>query len=296
MALNLNVFHQHLIYETKASAETIHQDIEQIAILDREAELQVQKYDRYARYFGIGIFVFFILVFILLAIDIIPLASIAAIAFIISIAGISWTLIQRSKHKKFDLSNSRYEVLSDIIRMVSRDMSENEYISVRLVLSSPTHKNKLIQSVPHPYQSGFKLDTFADEWLRIKGFFADKSYFDLIATETRITKHGWKRNARGKSKHKSKTKLKGMNLHLTIHYPLKKYGAIQAIDRDINDAFKLPNNVTLKRLKRTAKNLTAIAYVPGDLAENRALIYQTVTMMFLSTYQVLNLARVLSKK
>jgi hypothetical protein len=296
MTINLDLFRQHLIYETSTSAEIIYQDLEQISNLDREAELQKQKYHRYAKYFGIGIgvgiAVFIVSVF--LEISLVILASV--LGLLITIIGLIWALVQAARHGKFDLANYRHEVTSDIVKMLSRDLPPDANISLRLVLSSPTQKNKLIETIPHPYQSGFKIDTFQDEWLKIRGTFTDNTDFYLTATETSQTKHGWKRSRSGKSKYKSKTKSKGIDIDLTMHYPVKKYGAIKALRQDVVQAFKLPEKVLLKKLKQGDKNLNAIAHVPSHLANNQFPIYQTVMMMFLSTYQVLNLARVLSKK
>ncbi|PSB04105.1 DUF3784 domain-containing protein [Merismopedia glauca] len=296
MTINLDLFRQHLIYETNTSAEMICQDIKEIANLDRESELQKQKYNRYAKYFGIAIGVCFLLFLVSGIFDFIPLAGIFMIAGFISIIGLIWALIQASKHGKFDLANYRHQVASEIVKMVSRDMPLDATISVRLVLSLPTQKNKLVETIPHPYQSGFKIDTFQDEWLKIRGTFTDNTDFYLTATETSQTKYGWKRSRSGKSKYKSKTKSKGTDLDLTMHYPVKKYGAIQALRGDVVNAFKLPEKVVLKKLKQGEKNLNAIAHIPSEIANDKFSIYQAVTMMFLSTYQVLNLAKVLSKK
>jgi hypothetical protein len=296
MTINLDLFRQHLIYETNTSPESIDRDLEQIANLDRESELQKQKYNSYATYFGIAIGICVVLFFLSGIFEIVPLTLISILVGLISIIGLIWALIQAARHGKFDLANYRHEVTSDIVKMLSRDMPQDANISVRLVLSSPTQKNKLIETIAHPYQSGFKIDTFEDEWLKIRGTFTDNTDFDLTATEISQTKYGWKRSRSGKSKYKSKTKSRGTDINLIMHYPVKKYGAIKVLKEDLVNAFKLPQDVLLKKLKQGEKNLNAIAHVPGNFSDNKVLIYQTVAMMFLSTYQVLNLARVLSKK
>jgi hypothetical protein len=296
MTINLDLFRQHLIYETNTSPENIDRDLEQIANLDREAELQKQKYNRYAIYCLIAAVVFLLIFILSPQFGLIDLGKIFLVGLIISIIGLILTSIQAARHGKFDLANYRYQATSDIAKMLSRDLPQDANISVRLVLSSPTQKNKLIQTIAHPYQSGFKIDTFEDEWLKIRGTFTDNTDFNLTATEISQTKHGWKRGRSGKSKYKSKTKSRGNKINLIIHYPVKKYGAIKVLQKDLASAFKLPQSALLKKLKQGEKNLNAIAHIPDNPSGNKTLIYQTVTMMFLSTYQVLNLARVLSKK
>lgn len=296
MALNLDLFRKHLIYEVKADPVNIARDLEEIAKFDREAESEEQKFVRYTVGFSIGIFAFFILMFVAIFIEQFALIALGVVGLIFSIGGVIWTTIKSSSFKNLNLPNYRYQVLGKIAQMVARDMTGDSQLFVRLVLSSAEDKSKVVQTIPHPYQAGFKIDILKEEWLNLRGFLADNTHFELKLNETNQKKYGWKRNARGKSKYKSKFKCRGVNISLTLSYPLKKYGAIALLKDSALSAFKLPPQATLQKLKHGSKSMTAIASLSSDIATDENYLYQTVVMLFLSSYQVLNLAKTLSKK
>jgi len=152
--------------------------------------------------------------------------------------------IMRIKHGRLNLHNQRYELLKKIIEMLRRDMKDNATLSVRLVLSSPTQKDKRTNTIPPPYQSRFKIDLFRDEWLKIQGQFIDKTRFILTSTELCQTKYGWKHTARGKSKYKSKSK--GLETNLTLTYSRRRYGAIKVLQNEVVNAVELPDMILVE--------------------------------------------------
>jgi hypothetical protein len=79
-----------------------------------------------------------------------------------------------------------------------------------------------------------------------------------------------------------------------LSFPSKKYGSIHVIQKAAPEAVKLPEEVNLKRMKVTPKVINLTVNTPQDL--NQEEMYQTITMMFLSLYQVLNFAKMLSKR
>ncbi len=68
------------------------------------------------------------------------------------------------------------------------------------------------------------------------------------------------------------------------------------LQNDVSSAVKLPNLSYMKGLRVTEKAMHMIVRIAPQVADNSEEIYQTITMMFLSLYQVLNLAKELSKK
>lgn len=176
--------------------------------------------------------------------------------------------------------------------MLSRDMDSNA--EVEIYLSSQSFKDK-IGSVPHPNKSGWKIEQYKQEWLTLKGKFLDKTYFELTLTELSKTIRGKKRTSSGKIKQKSKTKIQGLNIKLRLTYPQGRYGAVKVLKNDVNDAVKIPYFCQLKLLKITDKNLYFVVKILPDFAERKEEIYQTIAMMFLSLYQILNLAKMLSR-
>jgi|SRR6478672_4359991 len=308
MSINLEIFRKILIYEMTAPVSTILEDLEQIAVIDRAAEAQQNKFRQLRNKFltgmGISILVAFLSIFLLSQ----GAGSIAILGFLLLVLGglgfITFLITaiyaesRKSFHGRFNLPNQRYELLTKVLQMVVRDMEQAAEISVRLVLSPPSQKDKLTQTVPHRYKTGFKVDFYQDEWLTVHGSFLDKTEFLLTTTEFNQTAYGWKRSRSGKSKYKTKSKPQGLEVSLKLTYPLRRYGAIKIVKDQAIEAVKLPETVQLKNLKTTDKSIHLIVRIPVFRTSenwNKDNPYQTIAMMFLSLYQVLNLSRILSK-
>jgi hypothetical protein len=296
MPINLETFRQYLTYEVNAPVDRIWQDIDEIATFDREAEAKESQFTKLLTIFIIAAVLGFILIFVTLTVGIPILIILGFSLFIFCLIAAIVVGLKRQFYSQINLQNYRYELLKNILEMCQRDMEKDASVNARLVLSKPTEKNKVFQTIPHPYQSGFKVDLCRDEWLKVKGEFLDRSRFFLTATELAQTKYGWKRSRSGKSKYKSKSKSRGLEINLTLDYPLRKYGAIKVLKDEAMAAIKLPSLTQVKRLRLTDKSIDLTVKMPASTDWRTENIYQTITMMFLSIYQILNLARLLSKK
>ena len=184
--------------------------------------------------------------------------------------------------------------------MLDRYVEQNANYGLNLVFSPPNEKKKKIETVPHPSRSGWKVDVFRDPWFTLRGEFLDGTRFLVTIVERYQTAYGWKRGSSGKSKYKSKSKSKGLELQIVLSYSRRKYGAIKVLQPDAEAAIHLPANVRLRDLKLTDKGMKLSAKLLPDAANPTKDLTEaldtTMTMMFLSLYQILNLARVLSKK
>ncbi|MBW4618308.1 MAG: hypothetical protein KME17_02840 [Cyanosarcina radialis HA8281-LM2] len=296
MPINLETFCEYLTYEANAPIENIWKDIEEIAQLDRDAEAKQAQFTKLLNSFIVAAIIIFILLFIALVSGIQPLIVIGFILFVFCVIAAIFVCSKRQAYSRLNLPNYRYELLRKLLEMCQRDMENNSSVSVRLVFSKPTEKNKVFQTIPHPYQSGFKVDLCKDEWLKVKGEFLDRSRFVLTATELAQTKYGWKRSRSGKSKYKSKSKSRGLNISLMLDYSLRKYGAIKVLKNEAMSAIQLPQFTQIKHLKLTDKSIDLTVKMPASNNWYAEDIYKNITMMFLSLYQILNLARLLSKQ
>jgi hypothetical protein len=79
-----------------------------------------------------------------------------------------------------------------------------------------------------------------------------------------------------------------------LSFPSKKYGSIHVIQKAAPEAVELPQKVNLKRMKVTPKAIDLTVNTPHFFKQEE--MYQTITMMFLSLYQILNFAKMLSKR
>ncbi len=198
--------------------------------------------------------------------------------------------IKLSYYKKLKLRDERYELPKKILSMVNRDRTPNSKVKIGIHFTPAGEMGKKIQTLPHPSKRGWKLDIFEDQWLTLEGKFQDSTNFSLTVTE--LNRRAYGTNARGKSK--SKNKPKGTEINLKLSFPSKKYGSIHVIQKAAPEAVKLPEQVNLKRMKVTGKAIELTVNTPHFFKQEE--MYQTITMMFLSLYQVLNFAKMLSKR
>lgn len=288
MPFNLKTFRKNLIYEETAPVSMILRDLNVMAAIDRVAEAKQKLFTKMLVGLIVGTFLSIFLISVLNEIGVVLLIGFAIIAI--------YAGVMRSKHRRLNVQNQRYELLKQLLKMLNRDMDENANVNLCLVLSSPTHKDKRINTIPHPYQAGFKVDLFRDDWLNLQGQFLDKTRFILTVTELYQTKYGWKRSRSGKSKYKSKSKPKGLETNLVLNYPQRRYGAVKILQNEVTGAVNLPERASIKRLRIKDKEMEITTKILSNSSDNSDYVYQVITSMYLSLYQVLNLARMLSNK
>lgn len=287
MPIHLETFRKHLTYENIATVSAILTDLNEIESIKENAVIKQKRFTSMMIWFIlIGI------VFLLLAVAINPFVIAVGVGFFIAAI---YAGTMRNQSQRLNIPKQRYEILKQVLPMLERDMEKNAEVNVRLVLSPSTQKQKVSKTVPHPRYSNFKIDYYKDEWLKVQGIFLDKTRFLLTATELNQTQYGWKRSSSGKSKYKSKTKSQGLDIGLTLSYPRKQYGAVKVLQNHVREAVQIPELATVKRIKLTDKDVELIVNLFYGYNDQETL-YKTITMMFLSLYQVLNLARMLSKK
>lgn len=300
MPIELEKFRKQLIYQETAPIKVITTDLDDLAALDQLAELKQKKYGRKALYYFLAGLALIILIIILFVLSIeIEFLSIVIILLFLACIGliVTWIyyLSMMFKFARLNISNNRYEVTKKILAMLARDIERKYAVSLKLNFNQTEVNENKKDTIPHPYKSGWKIDFYENEWLTIRGKFLDNSRFSLTTTEILKKQYGWKRGSSGKNKYKSKTKPVGLEINLNLTYPQRRYGAVKILKNEVINAVQLPEASSLKRLKVTDKFIYIGVIILPDLAENQDAIYQTVTSMFLSIYQVLNLAKTISK-
>ncbi len=299
MPIELKQFQKNLIYEVKAPVSNVIADLQEISSLDKLAEIQKKKYSKQAIY-GFSVAAISVVVIVICASVIIDLKLLGLVAFflfliiIISTTIGIYALVHRKKFSRLNIGNYRYEIAKKILQMLSRDMDKSNEIDLRLSFNTISNKEYKTETVPHPHKSGWKIDKHMHEWLSVKGRFLDKTRFTISAIGISKTQYGWKTRG-GKSKYKTKTKSLGLDIILNLTYPQRRYGAIKILESEISDAVKLPKLAYMRGLELGEKSMYMNVRVAPQIEDNQREIYRTITMMFLSLYQVLNLAKLLSK-
>jgi hypothetical protein len=289
MAINLKTFAKDLTYQANTSVRQIFKDLKEIAEIKQLAEQKVAYFSKLVGW-GVGLIIFLIFLWFF-ALTNFPTGKIFGfIMFVILIIPTVFCCVKLSYYNKLKLRDERYELAKKILSMVNRDRTPKSNVKIMINFTPAGKMGKKIQTLPHPSKRGWKLDIFEDQWLTLEGKFIDSTNFSLTLTDLNRTAYGT--NARGKWK--SKNKRKGTEINLKLSFPSKKYGSIHVIQKAAPEAVKLPEEVNLKRMKVTPKAIDLTVNTPHFFKQEE--MYQTITMMFLSLYQVLNFAKMLSKR
>jgi hypothetical protein len=298
MLVEIDKIRKNQSYEVIAPIANILSDFSKIQLAVNYTKVQQNKQKkRLIKYFGslVATVVISGLVFWLvsnndaLALSI-GLSSLIIMALIIAII---YEIFMGTK-ANLNISDYRYQSTQKILQMLDRDMDKTSNLEMKLSFKPISKREYITETVAHESKSGWKIDKYAQEWLKIKGKFLDKSCFQLDMTELNQQQYGWKRSSSGKSKYKTKAKSMGLNIHLVLSYSPRKYPEIKKLENEVNQAIQLPKYAYIKSLKVTAKNINLLVRI-APKEDNVEHIYQTVTMMFLSFYQILNLSKLISK-
>ncbi|MBD2387323.1 hypothetical protein [Cylindrospermum sp. FACHB-282] len=290
MPIELNRFSKNLSYELTAPIQNIVVDLQEIAEIDKLAEIKQKQSGKKALYYFLGLVASVVVIFII---------PIFAVVIILVVLGLIIVFIRELitwfKFSKLNISNYRYEVAKQILQMLDRDIEKTADVELQLSFQPIDKKEYKTTTMPHPDKSGWKIDNHEHVWLKIQGQFLDKTRFQLTANGLSKRQYGWKRSSSGKSKHKSKTKSRGLDISLILNYSQRRYRSVKILENEISDAVKLPATSYMRGVKVTDKEMHLVVRVASQMAENKEEIYQTIAMMFLSLYQVLNLAKKLAK-
>lgn len=295
MAINLENLRKSFVYSVTGTSQKIERDLNEIkninqVIGERRAGLMKIGWKYIKILLGLVV-VSIIMIFIVPEVTVL-IWLIIPIVFAIAI----FNYIQSWRQGRFSIAAYRYELPQKILEILSRDMDENAPISLKLDFSHPTHNNKIVAKIPHPQRSGWELKKFQDSWLQASGQLLDKTEFKLTIAEVNHIMSGWKRSRRGKLKYKSKTKAKGVDINLELKYSARKYAGIKLLQDEVQTAIQLPDLAVLNGIKINDKNLELSVTASPTIATNSVGLFEVTTMMFLSCYQILNLARTIAKK
>lgn len=209
--------------------------------------------------------------------------------------GFIFTKFKAIKYNKIFKNQYRTELSQKLIDLLSRDIDEQSIIEFKLSYKYDKDKINKLYTLKHPHKSGWKIDHYRHEWLSFRGKFIDKNNFYLTIAKLSKTAYGTKRSSSGKIKNKSKDKDLGLELSLICKYSQKRYGAIKLLKDDFISALKIPSECKTRKIRLTDKAIIWVVRISPQFSNKVDSIYQAIMMMFLSLYQVLNLAKKLTK-
>jgi hypothetical protein len=305
MTIELKQFRQSLTYTATAPLPVIAASLHEIQELFQIIEVKQKEYHQKAPYYFLGAMGLFVLIFVLIIIasslNIAPsLVGFVGILLFLGMIGLIIASIYASvmwfKFIKLNLAIYRYEVTNKVLQTLSRDVDKVAEADLYLSFQPIDKTEHTINTIPHPQKAGWKISNHEHQWLKIQGRFLDKTRFQLTANELAKRQHGWKKSSSGNSKkYKSKTKSKGLDISLSLNYPQRRYGEIKNLENTLFEAIKLPSTASVRNVKITDKAIHLLVRINPETVDNSEQIHQTITMMLLSLYQVLNFAKKLAK-
>jgi hypothetical protein len=297
MAAGLDEFKRTLVYRRKAPIEVLLDDLVTIRTLDRTSEVRQKAWTAV----GCLSLVATIGTGVLIASNPMypPALYLVPAALLISMfAG----FVLGAKHKRTNVENRRYHLLARVLELLKRDCPHAAEVVVALDLRRPDIKEKYVRKG----KSGtWDVRFYTDRWLTLRGRLLDGTAFRLALIDKHQARSRWARGRSGKMKHKTKTK-SATEAALLLKAKARRYPRLNELSGQARSAVKLPEWATLKafaikgdpnahRLALSAATKTNWDVAEPGKSEKPSSGVRLVAMMFLSLYQVLNLARTAEK-
>ncbi len=297
MALDPAQFKKDLVYQARLTPAEIVRDLGTIGKQDKIAESRRSTSGWIGGLALVGAFLGFLLTFAGLDVADDGIGTALTVVGVLAVVGVV-ALVYRATQGKFDYEDRRYQLLERILPLLATDLPKGAPVDVRMDLSKASVSSKATGTGE---VRGWKVKYFEDPWLTVSGQFVDGTKFQLEATEKFQKRSKWKTSASGKSKHKTKTKSATL-LSLRLAVKPKRYSALDRVRDKVDGALQLPKQAMVKRIDTAADALGVRVLIksewgcpPPDEASTIVDGRQLVASMFMSLYQVLNLAKAVAK-
>lgn len=209
-------------------------------------------------------------------------ASVSPLAMMASAVTAIVAIFQALRLQISSLDKNRQQCAQDVLQVVKRDMSDNAPVAVEVRFADIADKENTVKS-------GISSYFYSQQWLLIRGKFADNTKFLISVKELLVVKQ-----------RKGKRKPKGFVVTLILAYPTKKYPDAPLFLDQGYKSVQLPKGAELKTFRLTDGVFRLAAKLPPGSLEStghvgRSIITNTITMLLLSAYQVLNFASTVSR-
>ncbi|NJL00670.1 MAG: hypothetical protein HC910_08910 [Spirulinaceae cyanobacterium SM2_1_0] len=194
--------------------------------------------------------------------------------------------LQFFEARGFSERSYRHECLSRLLTLLERDIAPDQKLRLRLDLAPITDSRKSVSKAPNRRHRERQNEYFEDNWLKLRSAFADGTKFQLTVLERYIvcTWRNQNNNARRREKHK------GFKIDLALRYAAEQHADLARLANIARSAVQLPQVAQLQGLEIQRDRLAMKVTLPQEASA--ALLAQTITLMLLSAYQILNLARI----
>jgi hypothetical protein len=290
MAPGLQGFKSTLVYSARATSALLMADVERIAALDARAE----RLRSIARYMAAAAAMSLLGTLFLRT----PVAFLGAKPLaVVAALWLATALIACWRFRRRDLSNRRYGLFGELIKLLGRDMSKDAELQARLDLASPLARRK--RGAEGHFKS-WKVTHYRDPWLQLSGRLADGTSFRIIVSELSQVRQRWTKSRSGKNKLKTKSKVT-TQVAMSLYPKAGRYGNLDAIRSRAMSFLQLPAWLYVKRLEATAEELTLVTATKSEWSLRRIEPrtandgVEMIARMLLSLYQMLHVSKAASK-
>jgi len=290
-------FRHSAIYEWRGDPQTINHHIAHIRQLDIQVEQEIEtlrKSGSKRTIWGVVLG----LVGLILGVLVVPLILLF-IGIPLFISGMMRSA-EANKRNALDYDNKRYELVRRLLEVVGRELEWSEPVHLYMDLRPAELPQKVrgAYKLFDNFMGGMTQTNYQDDWLWLQGQLVDGTQFTATMAERARVRAGYKRGASGKLKHKTKRKSKHY-LGLQLKVRPKKYPGVFGIAQRGHPAVQLPPYCQPKSLKTKRNTVRLMAVLPhpwqepapGAMLDHRPRGSTVFAMMFLSLYQMLNLAK-----
>lgn len=175
-------FNETLVYEQKATCNQLAQELAVVSAFDQEAERQSKRWGGWLAAYVVGTILSIFAVFFAANTKVMPVVIVVVVAAIACVFGAIYCGRHWLKWSRRNIENRRYELLSELIRLLSIDIGPQTPVEV--VLNGNDYHKPEYLSVPMDGSfSAAGTNAYRLPWLSVSGEFLDGNRFELTATQ-----------------------------------------------------------------------------------------------------------------
>ncbi|MFP2930587.1 hypothetical protein ACLESO_36395 [Pyxidicoccus sp. 3LG] len=292
MAFDFHRLRSERVYRNSAPVQAMMADLDRLRSLDTEAERNRGMWKDRALATGIAGLGLLILSAVLAGAS----ASSSVVANVglalggVLLLGCCVCLFMSARLALLNLEDRRYELALRVLQRLRQDIDPEETVSLELDFRPTSHPSKLTE---RGSLGEWKTESYVDPFLTFQARLRDGTHLRLGMEQRLQLRNRTRRNPRGKSKTKRKTRSAAL-VHVQLRVKPERHPSLAQLGRDARKAVKLPPQVALKRLEVTEDRLSMRARMGAGWeakAHGKHVSLdapRTVLMMLLSLYQVLN--------
>ena len=275
------------LYERTVPAGAVLADMQLLRQVDLEKEKKVRIWSTIG-WVGVGVFVLGGICFAM------EMGAIATPLMILGLFAAIVGFVMYYIHSRLNLDNRRYEAVAGLLKLLSKDMSEDSLVNVKLDFRPHNHRAKFLRD---GRVGAWKVKYYTDKWLDMRGNFVDGTKYSVAMIEKQQQRSKTKVSRSGKRKHKQKSK-RSSEAIVSLKIKEKRYPNAQNSYGKIRNVVKLPSWVELKAIEAEGDRLMlrasttqnwGVAGLGSKQASRDGVNW--MAMMFLSLYHALNVSK-----